>query len=188
MKRNAFLVAAAFVCGCASVKSPYDRIDSWLIREDAVRPFFVAADLLYVQGDLYVEMGMVSKMNTYAKDAVGNGRFAGVARVFSPLVANAEDIELAVKWYFDHHHDGKRPFVFIGEGEGGALLKAYQERNAERLAKKGLVASYYAEEAHPGFVTDEMIREIRNEVARARYREHWGREMPEGMLEEMPRQ
>ena len=176
-------LAVALVCGCASTKSPYDRIDSWLIREDAVRPFFVDADIIYVQDGLYVDMGNVSGMTAYAKDAVGNGRFAGVARVFSPLVADANDMKLAIKWYFDHHHEGTRPFLFIGEGEGGALLKAYEEQNAEKLAKKGFIAGYYAETAHPGFVNNEMLRDIKNGIARAKYREKWGREMPEGMLE-----
>ena len=171
------LLAAALFAGCASM-SPYDHVDNWLIREDPVAPFFVHADVIYVQGDLYVDMSNVSHMNTYAKHAVGKGKFYGVARVFSPLVATYEDVDRAVGWYLDHHQGGDRPFTFIGEGEGGAMLRAYEAKNAERLAKRGLVASYYSDLQDRDFVTEGMVREIRNAVERARYRAQWGRDMP----------
>ena len=83
-----FLIVAAFVVlsGCQSM-SPYDYLENWLIREDPVRAFVVPADIIYVQGDLYTKMSNVSMMFDYAKTEVGNGRFNGLARVFSPLVA-----------------------------------------------------------------------------------------------------
>lgn len=173
------MLVAALLAGCVST-SPYDHVDNWLIREDPVRPFFIHADVIYIQGDLYVDMNNVAHMNSYAKRAVGNGRFYGVARVFSPLVATHEDVEMAVEWYLSHHQGGDRPFVFIGEGEGGAMLRAYEAKNAERLAKRGLVASYYSDLQDRGFVTEGMVREIRNAVERARYRAQWGRDMPRG--------
>ena len=72
--------------------------------------------------------------------------------------------------------------MFIGEGACGALLKQYEEENEEDLRDEGFVVSFYTEKSHEGFVTDEMIREIRHALARVRYRDQWGREMPSGML------
>jgi hypothetical protein len=182
MKNSVFMLAvAALLAGCVS-KSPYDHLDNWLIREDPVRPFFVHADIIYVPGDLYVDMGNVSHMSSYAKEAVGKGKFSGIARVFSPLVAEQEDVEKALEWYLDNHQGGNRPFVFIGEGEGGTMLKAYEAANAEWLAERGLVASFYSDLQNKDFVTEDMVREIRNAIARARYRAQWGRDMPSGML------
>ncbi len=175
------LLAAA---GCRSASSSYDYLDSWVIREDAARPFAIPADVIYVQGELYTDLARLPKMTSYARGEVGKGRFAGLARVFSPLIATPEDVENAVEWYFRHHHDGKRFFVFIGEGEGGALLKAYEEEDSEELREKGLVASFYTDESQKGFVTDEMVKKMRYDLIRARYLRQWGREMPEEMLKE----
>jgi len=182
MKKSCILSFAALLAGCLSSKSPYDHLENWLIREDPTRSFSISADLIYVQDALYVNMRNVPAMYTHAKDTVGRGRFNGVARVFSPLVATPEDVELAMEWYLDGPHDGKRPFVLVGEGKGGAMLKAYEEANAKKLAKEGLVASFYADEPSDSFVTDDMVRKIRNATARARYRAQWGRDMPEDML------
>ena len=174
----AALLAAALLAGCAS---PYDYVENWLIREDPVRPFAIHADVIYLQDALYTNVHSVAAMLAYAHDEVGNGRFSRVARVFSPLVANADDLELAMKCYFWHHHDGNRPFFFIGEGAGGALLKAYEDENIDDLRDDGFVAGYYSEKTGNGFVTNEMVREIHDAVVRVRYREHWGREMPADM-------
>jgi len=185
MKGSAIaIVASALLSGCFSVKSPYDYVENWLIREDPARTFAIHSDLIYVQGRLYVDMKELSEMSSYAKSEVGRGRFNGVARVFSPLIANDKDLEDALDWYFSHHHEKNRPFSFIGEGEGGALLKAYEEKNAEKLRKKGLIISYYTETSRKGFVNDSMVREIRRAITRARYRAQWRREMPEDMLKE----
>ena len=183
MKTNtaSVFLAAALLSGCVS-DSPYDHIDNWLIREDPVRAFAIPADVIYIQNDLYVNMAHVPLMHTYAEDEVGKGRFSGVARVFSPLVANGEDVELALKWYFRYHHAKNRLFAFIGEGEGGRLLREYEESRAEDLKKMGLVASFYTDDARKGFVTPEMVRTIRDAVVRERYRRTWGRDMPDGML------
>ena len=175
------VVACVSLSGCLS-SSPYNNMDSWLIREDSVRKFVVPADVIYVQGDLYTRMARIPMMLEYAKSEVGNGRFIRLARVFSPLVATQDDLEEALKWYFWHHHDSERPFVFIGEGEGGRLLKEYEQRHVEKLKKDGLALSFYTDEYRKGFVTDEMVQEIRGAIARARYRAIWGREMPEDML------
>ena len=178
MKRLAVIAVAALLAGCCLWrKSPYDYLENWLIREDAVRQFSVYADVIYLQSALYTNVANLAEMATYALDEVGRGRFNGVARVFSPLVANADDVENAVDWYFSLRH-GVRPFVFIGEGEGGALLKAYEEENAERLKSKGLIMSFYTESSHEGFVSDGMVRMVREAVTRWRYREQWGREAP----------
>ena len=176
--------ACALVVSLAGCRSPYDYVESWLIREDPVRPFVIPSDVIYVQSDLYLNAARVHAMHDYAKRAVGYGRFSGLARVFSPLVASSEDVETALKWYFKYHHDGRRPFVFIGEGEGGALLRAYEKENGEDLRKDGLVASFYSEAAQDGFVDDEMVKKIREAVARARYRDVWERDPPEGMMKE----
>lgn len=177
------IAAAALLSGCWT-KSPYDYVENWLIREDPARPFAIYSDLIYVQGDLYLDMKALPAMTSYAKSEVGHGRFNGVARVFSPMIANKEDLEDAMDWYFSHHHEKNRPFSFIGEGEGGAILKAYEEENSDWLKKKGLIKSYYTETAKKGFVNDSMVREIRNEIIRARYRAQWGREMPADMLKD----
>ena len=178
------IVAPALIAGCMSSKSPYDYAENWLMREGAVRTFTVGSDLIYIQDRLYLSMNDIPSMNSYAMSEVGNGRFRGIARVFSPLVSCEEDLEKALDWYFRHQHGGRRLFSFIGEGRGGALLKAYEEKNAEALKKKGLLVSYYSDEARSGFVTDAMAREIKNAVSRARYRAQWGREMPDGMLKD----
>lgn len=185
MKRLAIALAVpALVAGCLSAKSPYDYAENWLMREGAVRTFTVGSDLIYVQDRLYLSMNDIPFMSAHAMSEVGNGRFRGIARVFSPLVSCEEDLAKALDWYLSRHHGGNRPFSFIGEGRGGAFLKAYEQKNAEFLRKKGLIASYYCDEAREGFVTDEMVREIKTAVLRVRYRAQWGRDMPDGMLGE----
>ena len=184
MKKIPYLLFAALLAGCLSHKTPYDHLENWLIRDDPVRPTFIPADVIYVPPELYVDVKAVPRMYSYAKDAVGRRKLAGVARVFSPLVANEEDVRFAVEWYLKNHHEEMRPIVFIGEGEGGALLKAYEEHNASKLAKLGLVKSFYAEKPYEGFVSEEMVGQIKHAIARAKYRLQWKREMPEGMLEQ----
>jgi len=185
MMKNAIvlLFAAAVLAGCLSSGSPYDYIENWLVREDAVRPFVVPADVIFVQDPLYVDVNALPVMLSRARDMVGRGRFHGVARVFSPLVANEDDVKKAVDWYIGHHGGRGRPFVFVGEGAGGALLKSYEEKNRDWLDRNGLAASYYSEAANVDFVTDDMVLDIRNVAAALRYRQQWGRDMPVGMLE-----
>lgn len=180
-KKFLYLSALVLLAGC-HFSSPYDYLENWLIREDPVRMFAVPADVIYVQGDMYTKKANVPMMADYAKMEVGNKKFYGLARVFSPLIASSDDLEEAMKWYFKYHHKDGRSFVFIGEGEGGRLLKAYEQNDVDELKKKGLVASFYTDDCRKGFVTPEMIEEIRKAVARARFREVWGKEMPEGML------
>ena len=181
MKKLLSLVALVLLSGCVST-APYDHLENWLIREDPVLPFVVPADIIYLQGDLYLRASIIPMMLDYAKSEVGRGRFEGLARVFSPLVATPEDLESALAWYFKYHHSSKRSFVFIGEGEGGRMLKEYEQKNADSLKGKGLVASFYTEEYRKGFVTDELVSEIRNAIARAQFQSIWGREMPKDML------
>ena len=175
------LVALTLLSGCHTT-SPYDYLENWLIREDPVRPFVIPSDVIYVQGDLYTRAANVPMMLYYAKTEVGNGRFAGLARVFSPLIASPEDLERALDWYFKYHHRDGRPFIFIGEGEGGRFLKAYEEADADDLKENGLVASYYTDEYRKGFVTEEMVAEIKKAVLRARFKRVWGKDMPKDML------
>ena len=175
------LLAAAVVSGC---KSPYDYMENWLIREDAVRPFSVPVDIIYVQDHLYDSMNALPEMQSIAMDAVGRGKFDGFARAFSPLVASEDDVERAVKWYLKHHNSSGRPFALIGEGRGGALLKTYADENVEWLEGKGLVARFFTELPDKDFVSAEMIKKIKNRAAAVRYRRQWGREIPGGMLGE----
>lgn len=172
-------LSVVLVAGCCS---PYDYSENWLVREDATRPFAVPSDLIYVQSIPYTNVSDIARMSTYTRNEVGNGRFGGLARVFSPLVSNSEDLEKALKWYLSHQHDSGRPFVFIGEGECGALLEQYEAKNAEELREQGLVASFYTKIPHSGFVTKKTVQEIRNALARRRYREQWDRDMPSDML------
>lgn len=169
---------AAAVCGCVS-SSPYDHLECWLIREDAVRAFIVPADIIYVQSVLYTKSVNVADIHAYANSEVGRGRFCGVARVFAPLVATREDMENALDWYFRHHHTDERPFIFIGEGEGGSLLHNFEIANNKKLLKKGLVASFYTETSHEHFLTEKIEHEIRDAIAKAHYRSIWNREIPE---------
>ena len=181
------LVSAAIaVCvgGCFSLHSPYDHTENWLIREDAIREFAVQADIFYVQGGLYDSRSKIPVMYAYVNSEVGKGKFSGFARVFAPLIANEEDLDRALDWYFGRHHSKRRPFVFIGEGEGGKLLQAYEQRNLSKMQARGLAASFYTDTAYKGFVTNELVKEIKAAVARVMYRKCWGRDMPEGMAKE----
>ena len=164
--------------------TPYDYMENWLIRDDATCAFAVHADIIYLQDRLFDDMSALASMHAYAQSAVGGGRFGGTICVYSPLVANADDLEKALKWYFRHQHTGKRPFFFIGEGRGGALLKAYEEENADSLKGDGFAGSFYTDNRDADFVTDKTIRDIHNAILRVRYREQWGREMPEGKIKE----
>ena len=189
MKRFSLLClvsAAIAVCvgGCFSLHSPYDHTENWLIREDAIREFAVTADIFYVQGGLYDSRSKVPVMYAYVNSEVGKGKFNGFARVFAPLIANEEDLRLALDWYFRDHHSRRRPFVFIGEGEGGKLLQAYEQRNLSKIQARGLAASFYTDTAYKGFVTNELVKEIKAAVARVMHRKCWGRDMPEGMAKE----
>ena len=182
MKRlAATILAASALAGCTT-SSPYDYVENWLIREDPVRTFVVPSDVFYVQGSLYSNVAHVPLMYSYAQTEVGRKRFSGIARVFSPLIANSDDLEKALDWYFKYHHVKDRPFSFIGEGEGGALLQAYEKEHEEKLKRLGLVASFYSDKARKGFVTQDTVREIKEAVAKARFRAVWGRDAPEGML------
>ena len=170
------------LAGCLSHTSPYDYVENWLIRDDPIRTFVIHADVIYVQSELYTKLADVQKMQDHVRLEVGKDKFGGIARVFSPLIASPEDMEAALKWYFRYHHKKDRSFIFIGEGEGGAFLKEYEDKDAEDLKEKGLVASYYCDEHKRGFVTQEMIEEIQEAIARARFRTIWGKDMPDGML------
>ena len=169
------------LAGCFSYTSPYDYVENWLVREDPIRTFVIHADVIYVQSELYTKLADVQKMQDHVRLEVGQGEFSGLARVFSPLVSSPEDMEAALKWYFKYHHKERRSFVFIGEGEGGRFLKEYEQEHADDLKEMGLVASYYSDEHKRGFVTQEMVDEIRELVALARFRQIWDKDMPDGM-------
>ena len=181
---SASVAIAVCVGGCFSLPSPYDQAENWLIRENAVLEFAVPADVFYVQGGLYDSRSKVPVMYAYVNSEVGKGKFNNFARVFAPLIANEEDLGRALDWYFRHSHSRRRPFVFIGEGEGGKLLQAYERRNLSKMKARGLAASFYTDTAHKGFVTSEVVKEIRTAVARMMYRKSWGRDMPEDMAKE----
>lgn len=178
--RKAFFVslAASAISGCFLIPSTYDHAECWLMREDAILAFAVPADVFYVQSRLCTNEANIPLMSSYVHSEVGNGRFAGLARVFSPLVYNADDLECALTWYFRHAHEGKRPFVFIGEGEGGLLLQEYEKQHSGELKKMGFVTSFYTEAALKGFVTAEMVKKIKEALAQVKYKSIWGREMP----------
>ena len=169
-------VSTIILAGCRT--SPYDYVDNWLIREDPMLTFSVSADLIYLQDELYLDAARLPAMYSRAKAAVGSGRFKGVARVFSPLVTSADDVEMAVKWYLKNHHERKRPFAFIGEGEGGRFLWAYEKVHAEELKKAGFIGGFYTDETDGDFVNDEIVQKIKDAAMRARYRGIWGRDMP----------
>ena len=186
MKRLAIVLAvsALFAVGCFSYRSPYDYVENWLIREDAMREFAVPADVFYVQDGFYVSKSKIPVMYAYVNSEVGNGKFNGFARVFAPLIANEDDLNRALDWYFRHPHSKHRPFIFIGEGEGGKLLQAYEQRRLRKMRKLGLAASFYTDTAHKGFVTAETVKEAKAAVARVLYKRSWGRDMPESMAKE----
>ena len=177
LKSLAFVaVSTIILAGCCS--SPYDYVDYWLIREDPTLTFSVNADVIYIQDELYLHTARLPSMYARAKVTVGNGRFEGVARVFSPLVTSADDVEMAVKWYLKNHHERKRPFAFIGEGEGGRFLWAYEQVHSAELKEAGFIGGFYTDETDGKFVNDEIVHKIRDVAMRVRYRNIWGREMP----------
>lgn len=177
----AVVVAAVGIAGCKS--SPYDYYENWLLREDAIRSFAVPADIIYVQSDLYTHMAMLPTMYSYVNAEVGNKKFYGLARVFAPLVATQEDMDKALGWYFRRCHQHRRPFVFIGEGEGGKLLRAYEEKYLVSLKGQGLVASFYTDDARKGFVTVDMVRSIKIAIAQEKFKSVWGKDMPAEMFD-----
>ena len=178
LKRLAFVaVSTIILAGCCS--SPYDYMDYWLVREDSTLTFSVNADVIYLQNELFLGMARLPSMYARAKAVVGRGRFEGVARVFSPLVSSADDVEMVVKWYLKNHHEKKRPFAFIGEGEGGRFLWAYERVHLVELKEEGFIGGFYTDETDSGFVNDELVHKIRDAEMRVRYRNIWGREMPE---------
>ena len=183
--RRAFLLLplVAVLAGCQS-HSPYRHSENWLIYEAATRPFAVPADVFYVQGALYKNIANAPLMYSYAQSEVGNRKFGGVARVFSPLVSNEEDVALAIKWYLMHFHPKKRPFFLIGEGEGGKLLKQYEQEHQSALKAFGLAGSFYSDVGHKGFVTNDMVKKIRLITEHVRFRYTWKREMLEEMVHE----
>lgn len=177
MKSLAFVAVSAIIfAGCCS--SPYDYVDYWLIREDPLLTFAVNADVIYLQSELLLDTARVPAMFARAKSEVGNGRFDGVARVFAPLVSSSEDVEMMIKWYLKNHHEKMRPFAFIGEGEAGRLLRAYEQAHADSLRKDGFIGGFYTDETDGDFVNDEIVRKIKDAAMRARYRGIWGRDMP----------
>ena len=142
----------------------------------------VYADLIYLPDDLYVSMANLHNVKVRTRNTVGYGRFENIARVYSPLVATPDDLEKAMDWYFSKQHQKDRPFVFVGEGKGGELLKAYEDARYDGLRGKGLAASYYSDGSCTNFVSDKMVEDIKEVFMRVKYRQQWGREMPEGML------
>jgi len=181
--RRAFLplLLTVALAGCWT-HSPYRYVENWLICEAATRPFAVPADVLYVQGALYNNIANGPLMYSYALSEVGKGKFSGIARVFSPLVANEEDIELAIQWYLMRFHQRKRPFFFIGEGVGGKLLKQYEQDNLRELKALGLAGSFYSDVGHKGFVTSDMVKKIKSITEHVRFRSTWKREMTEELV------
>ena len=181
--RSAFLLLllAAAVAGCRS-HSSHRYSENWLIYEAATRPFAVPADVLYVQGALYHNIANGPLMYSYALSEVGRGKFNGVARVFSPLIANEGDVASAIKWYLMHCHQRKRPFFLIGEGEGGKLLRQYEQDHQGSLKALGLAGSFYSEVGHKGFVTSDMVKKIKSITEHVRFRATWGREMTEELV------
>ena len=123
-------------------------------------------------------------MHSYALSEVGNKKFVGIARVFSPLVAKEGDFVLAIEWYLNRFHQRKRPFFFIGEGEGGKLLKQYEQDHQGALRAMGLAGSFYTDVGHKGFVTSDMVKKIKSITEHVRFRATWGREMTEEMVHE----
>ena len=177
------MLLVAVLAGCQS-HSPYRYAENWLICEAATRPFAVPADVFYVQGALYHNIANGPLMYSYALSEVGKGKFSGIARVFAPLVANEEDVARAIKWYTMRFHQRKRPFFFIGEGEGGKLLKQYEQDHLSSLKAMGLAGSFYTDVGHKGFVTGDMVKKIKSIIEHVRFRATWGREMTEEMVHE----
>lgn len=174
-----FTLAGAVLSGCFSVPSPYDYMDGWLIRDDAYMVFATQADVIYVQSEIYRDPTRLPILYVRAKNEVGSGRFRGLARVFAPLFSSDEELEQAIEWYFKNMHPKNRPFVFIGEGEGGRFLQAYEKANLEDLREMGFMEGFYSEDVHESFVDDEIVQKIKDDIARVRYRNVWGRDMPE---------
>ena len=46
MNKSPLLLALIALAGCLWSKSPYDHLENWLIREDAVRPFSIPIDII----------------------------------------------------------------------------------------------------------------------------------------------
>lgn len=168
------LFGAMALAGCSSKPGPYSNVDNWLIRQNAVPPYFAEYDVFYAARDLYVPVDYPVALYdyTYAQTV---DKFGKKVRIFAPLLHDAADVETSVEHYLDHYHGGKRHFVFVGEGKGGELLKAFAAKNESSLRSKGFVEGWYSTNGAPGMVTAELVTEIGKAVKFAKYEQEWGR-------------
>lgn len=167
-------VGCVFGVGCVSRPDPYSFVDNWLIRQNAVPPYFAEYDVFYAARELYEPVDYPVDLYDYAY-AQTVEMFGKKVRIFAPLIHDAGDVEAAVEHYLGHYHRGKRHFVFLGEGKGGELLKAYAEENAGALKRRGMVAGWYSPGSE-GMVTSNLVEEVGRAVKFARYEQEWGRE------------
>ncbi len=161
--------------GCRS--DLYSHADKWLLRDNAVPRYAARYDVIYVGPNIYNEGDDLLEMHSKAVRE-SREKFSDKVRYFAPLVNNRRDFALAMKRYLRLYHGrGERPFVLIGQGDGGRLLHAYFLDNERKLVKRGLIGEYYFDGNEHDFVNPVLVVEIEDSYIHYHNTRIWGRDM-----------
>lgn len=162
------IVIALAAAGCSSTDDPYFIKDHWYVRQNATPQYFATYDVFYMFPEMY-DGGPVSATNYdyIVKQTVD--QFGKKVRVFAPLCHDEDEVEDALDWYLDNYHDRGRPFVFMGEGEGGKYLRDLVDCSE----RKGLVSYHFTTNALQSFITPEVVEMVNEEVREFLYLREW---------------
>jgi len=182
MSRKTFIFTAAMLllfCGCSST-GLYSPLAKWLLRENAIPHYAARFDVIYIYPVPYTpEMNLNDMHSVVIRDC--KEKFGNKTRVFSPLVNNGKDLKEAVEFYLKlYHGKEERPFVLLGNGEGGELLRKYVKKNRRRLAKQGMIFQSCGSPAdkEDDFVTDKLVLDVQNAYEKYKELVLWRRELP----------
>lgn len=178
------VVSALAFCGCSS-SGVYRELDGWLVCENARPQYHAFYDVFYAAPAAYVGQGEYPYAQHNQTLEETTRMFGHHVRVFAPIYHNAADVEQALEHYIDTYHgnglpwpenDDTRPFVFVGEGQGAAILSEILMRRESWLLKRGFVGFWCSPGTAEGFVTPELVNEINQNVKRVLYLRAWNRD------------
>ena len=186
--RAARLVAACGValalCGCSS-PGVYRELDGWLVCENARPQYHAFYDVFYLAPEAYSGTGEYPYALHDQVMEETTRMFGHHVRVFAPIYHDIADAERALDHYLDLYHgnglpwpmnDDSRPFVFVGEGQGAAIVAEILLRRESKLRKKGYVGNWCSPGTTNGFVTAELVADIGQSVKRVLYLRAWERD------------